>query len=84
MYSTGKKGGLLSAHDLKRDNELKRKRNKEMLAKMDPAVSGKDAKTVYRDKEGKIRNIKMERLKKREEEMKKEEEDEKFMEWGKG
>ena len=79
-----KKGGLLSAKDLREDNEFRRKRDKELLDKMDPTLSGRDAETVHRNKEGKIRNLKMERLRKREEEKKKEAEDEKFMQWGKG
>ena len=43
------------------------------------------AETVFRDRSsGRTRNLKMEKLKKREEEQKKAEEDEKFMQWGKG
>ena len=51
---------------------------------MDPSESGRGAETVYRDKEGRRINLKLERLKKMQEENKKMEEEEKFMEWGKG
>ena len=79
-----KKVGLQSAADLRQENRLARQREEEMYQKTDPAVSGRGAETVYRDKEGKKINPKLERLKQKQEEKKKMEEEEKFMEWGKG
>lgn len=75
---------MLSAADLKRENALTRKREDEAFAKMDSRKSGKDAKTVHRDKSGKIRNLEAEEQKKREEDKKKAIHDEKFKEWGRG
>ena len=69
---------------MKEENEIKRKLEDDRFDEMDPTVSGKRAQTIYRDKQGKIRDIKKERLQQREERRKKEEEEEKFMEWGKG
>ena len=51
---------------------------------MDPSDSGRGAETIYRDKEGRKINPKLERLKQKQEEKKKLEEEEKFMEWGRG
>ena len=80
----GRKAGLLSASDLKKENERKRAQEAEMFSKMDPSISGKGSETVYRDKMGRKKDIKMERIKRREEERKEVEDNEKFMEWGKG
>ena len=80
----GRKAGLLSASDLKKENERRRAHEAEMFSKMDPTVSGKGSETVYRDKMGRIKDTKMEKLKRREEERKEMEENEKFMEWGRG
>ena len=55
-----------------------------MFSKMDPSVSGKGSETVCRDKMGRKKDIKMDRIKRREEERKEMEENEKFMEWGRG
>lgn len=55
-----------------------------MFATMDPSISGKGSETVYRDKMGRKKDIKLERIKRREEERKETEENEKFMEWGSG
>lgn len=79
-----KRAGLQSAKVLKEENEIRRKLEDDRFDEMDAAISGKRAKTIYRDKQGKIRDIKMEKLQKREERRKREEEEEKFMEWGKG
>ncbi|EDV22405.1 uncharacterized protein TRIADDRAFT_28663 [Trichoplax adhaerens] len=79
-----KKAGLQSATVLKEENEFRRKLEDKQFDEMDATVSGKGAKTTYRDKHGKIRDIKKERLQMREERRKREEEEEKFMEWGKG
>ena len=80
----GGKAGLLSANDLKRENERKRVHEAEMYSKMDPSISGKGSETVYRDKMGRKKDIKLDRIKRREEERKEMEDDEKFMEWGRG
>ncbi len=80
----GRKAGLLSASDLKRESEKKREREAEMFSKMDPSISGKGSETVYRDKMGRKKDIKLDRLKRREEERKEMEDNEKFMEWGRG
>lgn len=81
---TGRKAGLLTASDLKRENERKRAEELEMYSKMDPSISGKGSETVYRDKMGRIKDIKMDRVKSREQEQKEIEDNEKFMEWGRG
>ena len=80
----GRKAGLLSASDLKKENERKRVQEAEVFSKMDPSISGKGSETVYRDKMGRKKDIKMERIKRREEERKEMEDNEKFMEWGRG
>jgi pre-mRNA-splicing factor CWC26 len=82
--SSGKKAGLQDAEVLRQENAAAREREAEMFHRMDPSESGLGAETVYRDKEGKRINLKLERLKKMQEENKKMEEEEKFMEWGKG
>ena len=84
QMSSGTKAGLQSAEVLRRENALTRQRQDEAFKRLDPSVSGRGAETVYRDKEGRRVNPKLERLLQRQEEMKKLEEDEKFMEWGKG
>ena len=80
----GRKAGLLSASDLKKENERKRKEEADMYSKMDSSTSGKGSETVYRDKMGRKKDIKMDRVKRREEERKEMEDSEKFMEWGRG
>ena len=80
----GRRAGLLSVSDLKRESERKREREAEMFAKMDPSISGKGSETVYRDKMGRKKDIKMDRIKRREEERKEMEDNEKFMKWGRG
>ncbi|XP_068696582.1 BUD13 homolog [Montipora foliosa] len=55
-----------------------------MYSKMDPSTSGKGSETVYRDKMGRKKDIKMDRIKRREEERKELEDSEKFMELGRG
>lgn len=80
----GRKAGLLSASDLKKENERKRVQEAEVFSKMDPSISGKGSETVYRDKMGRKKDIKMERIKRREEERKEMEDNEKFMDWGRG
>ena len=55
-----------------------------MYSKMDPSISGKGSETVYRDKMGRIKDIKMDKVKSREQERREIEDDKKFMEWGRG
>ena len=55
-----------------------------MFSRMSSSATGEGAETVHRDKEGRKRDLTVEKAKKKEEERKKLEEDEKFMEWGKG
>ena len=81
---SGRKAGLLTASDLKSENERKRAEEVEMYSKMDPSISGKGSETVYRDKMGRIKDIKMDKVKSREQERKEIEDDKKFMEWGRG
>ena len=69
---------------LRQENASARARQEDLFHNMDPSESCRGAETVYRDKEGRRINLKLERLKKMQEENKKMEEEEKFMEWGKG
>ena len=55
-----------------------------MYSRMDPYISGKGSETAYRDKMGRIKDIKMDKVKSREQERKETEDDKKFMEWGRG
>ena len=79
-----RKSGLHSAAELKRENELSRKRENEMFSRMASSSTGRGAETIHRDKEGRKRDLKIEKAMKKEEERKKLEEDVKVMEWGKG
>lgn len=80
----GGKVGFLSVNDLKRESERKREREVEMFVKMDFSIFGKGLEIVYRDKMGRKKDIKLDRIKRREEERKEMEDNEKFMEWGRG
>lgn len=80
----GRKVGFLSVSDLKKENERKRKEEVDMYFKMDFFIFGKGLEIVYRDKMGRKKDIKMDRVKRREEERKEMEDSEKFMEWGRG
>ena len=82
--ASGKKAGLQNAEVLRQENADAREREREKFRTMDPSESGQGAETVYRDKEGRKINPKLERLKQKQKEQKKMEEEEKFMEWGKG
>ena len=55
-----------------------------MYSKMDRSISGKVSETVYRDKMGRIKDVKMDKVKSREQERKEIEDIKKFMEWGRG
>lgn len=68
---SGKKAGLSNAKDIKKElADLKRKNDK-LIHKLDDDVSGKNAKTVFRDrKTGKIRDVDQEMAQKAEEDRK--------------
>ena len=72
----GGKAGLQSGKEVKVQ--------KQSLKDIDDSVLGKGAETVYRNKDGKKIDSKLENLKKKEEERKKAEQDEQFYEWGRG
>ena len=72
----GGKAGLQSGKEVKVQ--------KQSLKDIDDSVLGKGAETVYRNKDGKKIDPKLENLKKKEEERKKAEQDEQFYEWGRG
>ena len=65
-------------------NTAAREKQETLYRDLAPDVSGKGAETVYRDKEGKRIDPKLERLRKRQEEREKMENDAQFMEWGRG
>ena len=73
---TGGRAGLQSGKDVKVQ--------KQQLKDIDDSITGKGAETVYRNKDGKKIDQKLENLKKKEEEKKKAEQDEQFYEWGRG
>jgi len=83
VISTGK-AGLKTGVELREENEMKRKRERDSLKNLDTNVSGKDAGTVRRDKSGRRINEKLEAIKKRKEEEEKLEKEEKYAKWGKG
>ncbi|KAG6512311.1 BUD13 homolog isoform X2 [Zingiber officinale] len=74
-----RRGGLLSAKELREENDRTRKEALSRFASLDPSLSGKSAEPVYRDAKGKAIS-KEELLKPKEEEKPKE----KKLEWGKG
>ncbi len=82
--SSGAKAGLQNAQALKEENAMVRQRQENFIKEMDPSMSGRHAETVYRDKQGKKVDPRLEKLKQREKERAMEEENEKFMTWGKG
>jgi pre-mRNA-splicing factor CWC26 len=63
---------------------LTREREAKVFAKMDSQKSGKDAKTIHRDKSGRKRDLEAEEEKKKEKDRKKAIDDEKFKDWGRG
>ena len=73
-----------SGAELRRENQLTKRRETEMFLRMSSSATGKGAETVHRDREGRRRDLTVEKEKRKEDERKKLEEDEKFMEWGKG
>ncbi|XP_074585876.1 pre-mRNA-splicing factor CWC26-like [Curcuma longa] len=74
-----RRGGLLSAKELREENDRTKKESLSRFASLDPSLSGKSAEPVYRDAKGKAIS-KEELLKSKEKEKPKE----KKLEWGKG
>ena len=81
---SGAKVGLQPAHGLKDEVRAAKEAKEKYYRNLDASLSGRNAETVYRDKEGKRVNPKMEKILTREEERKKLEEDERFAQWGRG
>ena len=85
VVSEGKKSGLQTGADLRKENELKKLKEREYFQNMDKSVSGKEAKTIIRDrKTGKQVDQKFEELQKRKREDEELKEKEKYARWGKG
>jgi len=85
VVSTGKKSGLQSAAELRKENELRKKTELENFKSLDPEISGKGTQTIYRDRSsGKQIDIKLEQLKKRREEEERTQAVEKNAVWGRG
>ena len=82
--ASGATAGLQTSEQLRHENTAAREKQETYYRDMAPGVSGKGAETVYRDKEGKRIDPKLERLKMRQEEREKMENDAQFMEWGRG
>eukprot|EP01027_Heterolobosea_sp_BB2_P023830 GEZU01035848.1.p1 GENE.GEZU01035848.1~~GEZU01035848.1.p1 ORF type:complete len:515 (-),score=130.80 GEZU01035848.1:36-1544(-) len=86
--SSGMMAGLRIAAQIAEDAERKRREERERLRKMDPAMSGRDTETVYRDKHGRKMDPLQMHLAEQEAKKKKrpgEEEDElRKYEWGTG
>ena len=82
--ASGGTSGLQTSEQLRLENMAARENQATLYKDLAPEVSGKGAETVYRDKEGKRLDPKLERLKKRQEEREKMENDAQFMEWGRG
>lgn len=84
VLSSGKGGGLKTGAELKRENDLKRKREKEIMENLHVDLSGKGAETIRRDKSGMKIDSKLETIKKRKQEEEELEHQEKYARWGKG
>nr|KAG5708706.1 hypothetical protein BaRGS_034923 [Batillaria attramentaria] len=80
----GAKAGLSSAAEMKREAEKLKKREEVMFAKIEKEALGREAKTVFRDKSGKRRDLAAEREKEEEDAKKQAEQDKKYKEWGQG
>ncbi|XP_006824285.1 BUD13 homolog, partial [Saccoglossus kowalevskii] len=81
---SGNRAGLSDAATLRRENDQRRQRDNQTFDNLSAEISGRNAETVFRDKGGRKRNLKTEKIKQREEEAKKAEEAEQYMQWGKG
>lgn len=82
--SDGSKAGLQNAKEMKKDLEIERERKKKEIEMMDDTISGKNAKTVYRDKSGKKVDLAVFKAGLAEKQRKEEAEIEAQMKWGKG
>ncbi|KAK6172268.1 hypothetical protein SNE40_015966 [Patella caerulea] len=80
----GAKAGLSSAKEMREEAERMKKKEDTAFKKIGDSRLGKDAKTVFRDKSGKRRNLQEEHEKQDEEDSKKAEEIEKYKKWGQG
>ncbi|XP_052259313.1 BUD13 homolog isoform X8 [Dreissena polymorpha] len=82
---SGKRAGLSSASEMRREAEDLKRREDEKFRLIDNDRLGKGAATVFRDKKsGKIRDLADERKQKSEADKIKAQEEEKFRQWGKG
>ena len=81
---SGIKPGLQSAHGLKEEIAAAKIAKEKYYRNLDTNLSGRNAETVYRNKEGKRIDPKMEKVLSKEDQRKKMEEDEKFAQWGRG
>ena len=80
----GKQSGLQTAAVLREENKLTREREKEMIEKMDRGMSGRGAETVFRDKEGRRIDPKLEKIKQKHAEEEIAKQAEKYKKWGRG
>ncbi|XP_062511492.1 BUD13 homolog [Corticium candelabrum] len=78
------KSGLQTSAVLREENRLAKEREKEMFDKMDRGMSGRGADTVFRDKEGRRIDPKLEKIKQRQAEEEQARHEEKYKRWGKG
>ena len=84
VLTTSEKSGLKTSAELREENEIKRRRERNSLKNLNTDVSGKDSKTVRRDKSGRRIDEKLESIKKRKAEEERLEKEEKYARWGKG
>ena len=84
QMTSGGKAGLQSSSTMRDEIRQARKREEEMFHQMDASVSGKGAATVFRDKEGRRVDPRLERMKQRKKEEKEAEHLEKYAQWGRG
>ena len=82
--SDGSKAGLQTAKDMKRDLEIEKERRQKQIEGMDDAVSGRNAKTVYRDKTGRKVDLEVHKAELAEKKRLKDAEIEAELKWGKG
>lgn len=80
----GSKVGLQSADGLKDEIARANAERERFIRSLDPLISGRQAETVYRDKEGRRIDPKTEKVLTEEEERKKKEDDAVFAQWGRG
>lgn len=81
---SNKKASIKISEEIQRENILVKNQQKEYCEGLDLTISSKHAETVYRDKEGRRIDPKLEMLKKEQEERLMQKENEKFALWGRG